>query len=184
SYTAVLISNTAVPSWHAAYPELPFVFTGSALASGGGVGLLAAPPAQQGPARAMAAAGAVVELFFERRVEHGMGLLSEPFQHGRAGRLLRTSQILTVSGVVAAFLGRRSRFVTAAAGLALLGGSLTTRFGIYEGGVESAKDPKYTVIPQRERLAARARHNGAGQQDGGAPRPGAPQPRARSQSPA
>src|SRR4051812_38067105 len=31
TYTAVLLADTAVPSWHAAYPELPFVFAGSAL---------------------------------------------------------------------------------------------------------------------------------------------------------
>jgi hypothetical protein len=27
--------------------------------------------------------------------------------------------------------------------------------GVFEAGMASAKDPKYTVIPQRERLAAR-----------------------------
>ncbi|HEY0937156.1 MAG TPA: NrfD/PsrC family molybdoenzyme membrane anchor subunit, partial [Trebonia sp.] len=30
AYTAVLVSDTAVPAWHDGYPELPFVFTGSA----------------------------------------------------------------------------------------------------------------------------------------------------------
>jgi hypothetical protein len=44
--------------------------------------------------------------------------------------------------------------VTALSGLSLLAGSLATRFGIFEGGVASAKDPKYTVVPQRERLDA------------------------------
>jgi hypothetical protein len=39
-----------------------------------------------------------------------------------------------------------------AAGAALLAGSALTRFGIFAAGVESAKDPKYTVVPQRERL--------------------------------
>ena len=38
SYTAVLLSHTAVPAWHEAHPYLPFVFTGSAAASGGGWG--------------------------------------------------------------------------------------------------------------------------------------------------
>jgi hypothetical protein len=38
-------------------------------------------------------------------------------------------------------------------GLSLLTASLLTRFGIFEGGVASAKDPKYTVVPQRERLS-------------------------------
>src|SRR6266545_906267 len=37
TYTAVLIADTAAPSWHEAYPELPFVFAGSALASASGV---------------------------------------------------------------------------------------------------------------------------------------------------
>ncbi len=34
-------------------------------------------------------------------------------------------------------------------------GSLLTRFGVFEAGMASARDPKYTVVPQRERLAAR-----------------------------
>jgi hypothetical protein len=37
-------------------------------------------------------------------------------------------------------------------GAALLAGSACTRFGVFEAGQESAKDPKYTVVPQRERL--------------------------------
>lgn len=32
AYTAALISDTAVPAWHDGYPEMPFVFTGSASA--------------------------------------------------------------------------------------------------------------------------------------------------------
>ena len=36
SYTAVLLSDTATPSWHDAYRELPFVFVGSASAASGG----------------------------------------------------------------------------------------------------------------------------------------------------
>ena len=35
--------------------------------------------------------------------------------------------------------------------------SVLTRFGIFEAGLASAKDPKYVVVPQRERLAARER---------------------------
>jgi hypothetical protein len=33
---------------------------------------------------------------------------------------------------------------------------VTTRFGVFEAGLASARDPKYTVVPQRERMAARA----------------------------
>jgi hypothetical protein len=157
TYTAVLLADTATPSWHAAYPELPFVFAGSALASGAGIGLLAAPTDQAGPARRMAICGAALELYGAHRVETTKGILSEPYRDGRPGRLLRAGRALTVAGVAGAVLGRRSRVLSGLAGLSLLTASLATRFGIFEGGVASAKDPKYTVIPQRERLAGAAK---------------------------
>ncbi|MFF5055058.1 NrfD/PsrC family molybdoenzyme membrane anchor subunit [Micromonospora sp. NPDC000663] len=155
TYTGVLLADTAVPSWHEAYPELPVIFAGSALASGAGVGLLAAPPAQAGPARRMAVAGAALELYGAHRVETRLGLLSEPYRLGLPGRLLRAGRLLTASGVAGALLGRRSRTVGALSGAALLAASVATRFGIFYGGVASARDPRYTVVPQRERVEAR-----------------------------
>jgi hypothetical protein len=153
TYTAVLISNTATPSWHAAYRQLPFAFAGSALASGAGVGLIASPSE---PARRMAVLGGAMEMLGTHRVETGNGLLSEPYRQGRAGKLLRASKVLTIAGMAGAVLGRGSRVVCALSGLSLLTASALTRFGIYHGGLASAEDPKYTVIPQRERLNARA----------------------------
>jgi hypothetical protein len=47
-----------------------------------------------------------------------------------------------------------------AAGATLFVGSALTRFGIFAAGVESARDPKYTVVPQRRRLEARAGRSG------------------------
>ncbi|WBB76466.1 polysulfide reductase NrfD [Micromonospora sp. WMMD1128] len=151
TYTGVLLADTAVPSWHEAYPELPVIFAGSALASGAGVGLLAAPAGQAGPARRLAVAGAALELWGAHRVENRLGLLSEPYAEGAAGKLLRAGRALTAAGVAGAWLGRRSRLVSAVSGGALLAASVCTRFGIFHGGVASARDPKYTVVPQRER---------------------------------
>jgi hypothetical protein len=153
TYTAVLLANTATPSWHAAYPELPFVFAGSALASGAGVGLIAAPSA---PARRLAVLGGALELLGAHHVETTKGLLSEPYLTGKAGKLLRAGRALTAAGIAGALLGRRSRVVSALSGASLLAASALTRFGIYEGGVASAKDPKYTVLPQRARLSESA----------------------------
>ena len=150
TYTAVLLSDTATPSWHAAYPELPFVFAGSALASGAGIGLIADPAPST---RRMAVLGAALELYGAHRVETTKGLLSEPYTTGRAGQLLRAGRALTAAGVAGAVLGRRSRVVSALSGLSLLAASALTRFGIFDGGIASAKDPKYTVVPQRERLS-------------------------------
>jgi formate-dependent nitrite reductase membrane component NrfD len=152
TYTAVLIADTAVPSWHEAYPQLPFVFAGSALASASGVGLLAAPLAQSGPARRLAVVGAAMEVVAAHRIETTMGLVSEPYTQGRAGRLLRVARGLSVAGAAGAVLGRRSRLISALSGAALLAAAALTRFGIFEGGVASAKDPKYTVVPQRRRV--------------------------------
>lgn len=46
TYTAVLLADTAVPAWHEAHRELPFLFVGSALAAAGAAGMLATPRAQ------------------------------------------------------------------------------------------------------------------------------------------
>ncbi|WP_319463985.1 NrfD/PsrC family molybdoenzyme membrane anchor subunit [Micromonospora sp. RTP1Z1] len=162
TYTGVLLADTAVPSWHEAYPELPTIFAGSALASGAGVGLIAAPPAQAGPARRLAVAGAALELWGSHRVENRLGLLSEPYAVGTAGRLLRAGRALTAAGAAGALVGRRSRAVSALSGGALLAAAVCTRFGIFRGGVASAKDPKYTVVPQRDRQRQKPSGPGAG----------------------
>lgn len=152
AYTAVLLSDTATPSWHEAYRELPFVFVGSAAAASAGLGLLGAPVTENGPARRMAVGGAVVELVAEHVMERSMGITAEPLHEGGAGRLMRASKALTAAGAVGALVGGRNRAIAGLSGLALLAGSACTRFGIFEAGQASAKDPKYVVVPQRERL--------------------------------
>ncbi|MEE1942041.1 NrfD/PsrC family molybdoenzyme membrane anchor subunit [Streptomyces sp. TRM 70361] len=156
SYTAVLISDTAVPTWHEGYRQLPFAFAGSATAAAGGLGMLAAPVAQAGPARRAAALGAALELGATEVMERRMGLAAEPLRQGRAGLLMRASKVLTAAGAAAGLLaGRRSRTAAALSGAALLAGSAALRFGFFHAGVASAEDPKYTVVPQRERLRER-----------------------------
>lgn len=157
SYTAVLLSHTAVPGWNEVRNELPFVFTGSAAASGGGLGMLCAPLAENGPARAFAAVGAAQELVAGRVMEQRMGLVKEAYHHGTVRRLGLAAEWLTVAGLAGTLLvAGRSRGGAAASGLALLAGSACQRFRVFEAGVETTKDPKYVVVPQRERLAARS----------------------------
>ena len=153
SYTAVLLSQTAVPAWHEAHPYLPFVFTGSAAASGGGWGMVFAPLGEAAPARRMAVAGAGLEVAASRIMEQRLGLSAEAYTTGKAHRLRKCSEYLTVGGALGAVVGR-NRAVVAVSGLALLAGSALQRFGVFEAGVESTRDPKYVVVPQRERLDA------------------------------
>jgi formate-dependent nitrite reductase membrane component NrfD len=153
AYTAVLLADTATPSWHAAYKELPFVFVGSAAAASAGLGLVTSPLEETGPVRRLAIGGAVLELLMEHRMEQSMGITAEPLHEGTAGRLMRTAKALTLAGAAGSLLAGRSRTVAVLSGAALLAGSACTRFGVFEAGQASAKDPKYTVVPQRERLA-------------------------------
>ena len=155
TYTAVLIANTAVPSWHAPYDELPFVFAGSAMAAGGGVTMALTPVDEAGPSRKVALTGVALELAAMHRVENGHGIVSEPYHLGKAGKLLRAAKAATVSGAGITALAGRTRAGSVVGGVLLAAGSLLTRMGVFEAGLTSAKDPKYTVIPQRARLEAR-----------------------------
>jgi Polysulphide reductase, NrfD len=151
TYTAVLGADTAVPAWHEGYRELPFVFAGSAAVAAGGLGLMAVPPGQNAPARNLALLGAGTEAAAFELMKRRMGMVAEPYSAGRGGGYIRLSQALSVLGAAGALLGRRNRVLAALSGAALLGASAATRWGMFHAGLASAKDPKYTVIPQRRR---------------------------------
>ncbi len=168
SYTAALISDTAVPAWHDGFREMPFVFVGSGATAAGGLGLVAAPLPEAAPARNLAILGVAAELAASSRLKKRIGMVAGPYKSGRGGAYLRAGQVLSVAGIAGSVLGRRSKLATVASGAAFLAASAATRWGIFHAGLASAGDPRYTVVPQRERLrqqeeAARA---SAGSADG------------------
>ncbi len=156
TYTAALICNTAVPAWHEGYREMPYLFAGSAASAAGGLGLLTAPCPQAGPARRLALLGAAAEITSAQLLARRTGPAAEPYRTGRIGLALRGSEVATACALGLAFIGRRHRPATALAGLTLLAASATTRFAIFSAGQASARDPKYTVVPQRDRLTRRS----------------------------
>ncbi len=154
TYTAVLLADTAVPGWHEIYRELPFVFAGSAVASAGAVGMLAAPRAEAGPARRMALAGSVLELAAHWQMEQRSGpVIGEVYRRGRAGKVLSAARALACLGGITAIFAGRSRLLTIGSGLCLTASTAATRYGIFEAGRESARDPRYTIVPQRQHAA-------------------------------
>jgi Polysulphide reductase, NrfD len=156
TYTAALVANTAVPVWHEARRELPFVFAGSAAASAGAAAAVATPPAQAGAARRLAIAGALLELAATKAMEMRLGqLLGEPYRQGAAGRFTKLAKGCTAAGAALVGLGGRRRASSAVGGALLLAGSLFERLAVHRAGTQSAADPKYTVVPQRERAAHR-----------------------------
>lgn len=153
AYTGALIADTAVPAWHDGHRELPFVFVGSAATAAGGLGLVVSPTGDNGPARRVAVAGAVLELLAAKRMEQREGMVAEPYRRGTGGAYMKAGVALTGIGIVTgAGLGRRHRLPAALGGLALMAASACTRFGVFHAGLESAKDPRFTIEPQRARL--------------------------------
>ena len=78
-------------------------------------------------------------------------MVAEPYKAGRSGAYMRASRVLSAAGAAGALLGRRNRVIAALSGAALLGASAATRWGVFHAGLASAADPKYTVVPQRQR---------------------------------
>ncbi len=158
TYTATLISNTAVPVWHEARYELPFVFAGSAAASAGAAAAIATSQAKAGPARRLAVGGVAVEMAASTVMEKRLADLAEPYHgSGPAARYSKLARALSLAGAALMAGGGRRRVRAAGAGALILAGSLSERWSIFRAGFESASDPKYTVGPQRARAAARAR---------------------------
>jgi hypothetical protein len=153
AYTAALISDTAVPAWHEAHREMPYLFVSSAASAAGGLGMLAAPLSESAPARCTGLLGAAAEIAAMRRVEQRLGPLAEPYRSGKGGRLVHAAEQVSAASIALGLVaGGRHRAAAVASGAGLLAGSALMRFGIFAAGVDSANDPKYIVNPQRERL--------------------------------
>jgi hypothetical protein len=157
TYTAVLIADTAVPVWHEARRELPFVFAAGSAASAGGALALLTPAQDAGPARRLAMIGAVAELAATTAMERRLGELGEPYQQGETGRFATAAKVLVAAGGAAMALAGRRRAGAAVGGALLLAGALSERWAVYRAGPDSARDPKYTVGLQRRRKAQRER---------------------------
>ncbi|MFS0716365.1 NrfD/PsrC family molybdoenzyme membrane anchor subunit [Arthrobacter sp. 1P04PC] len=156
AYTAVLLGDTATPTWNEMHGELPFVFVSSASLASAGLAMVTTPVREAGPARNLALLGVVGDVVAMKIMERRMDpVAAEPLHQGKAGTMLTWSERLVLAGGLGTLLGGRNRIVAAASGLALLAGSALTRFGVFEAGLASAKDPRYTIEPQKRRLEKR-----------------------------
>jgi formate-dependent nitrite reductase membrane component NrfD len=153
-YTAVLIADTATPVWHEAAATLPFVFAASGLGGAAAIGTAFAPASQTRLPRRLMTIGALAMPIAARVMEKRLGrLLAEPYRTGKAGKLRRASEFCSLAGAALSFAGGANRTIArAAAGCVAVAGILE-RFAILEAGTQSARNPKYVVQSQRERLA-------------------------------
>lgn len=153
TYTGALVANSAIPVWSEARDELPWIFGASAVASAGAAAAIVTPTLSAGPARRAAVAGAAIELGLVELMRRRLGFVGEVYSQGEAGRYGRASKACTAAGAsLLAWRGRRSRAAAAVGGTLLLAGELALRWSVFRAGFQSARDPRYTVIPQKERL--------------------------------
>ena len=145
--------RTAVPAWHDAHREMPYLFAASGAAAAAGLSMFVAPIAEAGPVRRVA----VIRPRATRRAHASSRRASawwpSPTRRARAASTCGPRRAATASSAAAGvLLGGRSRLVARLAGLGLVAGSYCTKMGVFEAGLASAADPRYTVQPQRERL--------------------------------
>lgn len=156
SYTGALLADTAVPTWNAARDNLSYLFVSSAAMASSGVAMITTSTAQTRPARVLATIGAAGDLYFAEKLTEPMHPAeAEPLHSGNAGKKLRWAKGLTIAGGIGAALFGRNRVAAIASGAALATASLLTRTGVLEAGIESTKDPRHVVEPQKARLEAR-----------------------------
>jgi formate-dependent nitrite reductase membrane component NrfD len=152
TYTGVLVADTAVPVWHEGRHELPWLFGASAAASAGAAACVFLAPADAAAARRLAVGGVAAEGTAMHAMEWRLGEVGEVYHQGAAGKLAWAAKSLAGTGAaLLATRGRRSRTAATLGGAMVCAGELCLRWSVYKAGFQSARDPKYTVGPQRER---------------------------------
>src|SRR5207244_409545 len=160
TYTGTLLADTAIPVWHEARHELPWLFGASASSTAGAATALFLRPDEAGPARRLAVAAAAAELTCMELMQHRLGFVGEVYKKEAAGTLGRISKVCTAAGAaLLASRAKRSRAALVGGSALLLAGGLTLRWSVFRAGFQSARDPRYTVVPQRERLEEKHRRN-------------------------
>ncbi len=153
TYTGVLISDTAVPVWHEARRELPWIFGASAAASAGAAASMFAHPRDAGPARRLAVAGVLAEGALMQAMQLRLGGLGEVYRQDEARTFSRAARGMATAGaVLLATRGRKSRGAAVLGGALVCAGELSLRWAVVKAGKQSARDPKYVVESQRRRV--------------------------------
>lgn len=183
TYTAALVTHSAIPAWSEARTEMPFVFAASAAASAAGATMLTVPAEEAEPARRLGVAAALAEEAVTLVMHKRLGPLAESYEKGTAGRFGKLARALNLAGALAlaagdeAFHGpvdpkgpswarrsssrRRARqrsALSVAGGALLLAGSVAKRWSVFKAGFQSAEDPSQTVLTQRQRMPREDRH--------------------------
>src|SRR5947209_8723374 len=98
TYTAALVTNTAVPAWHEARGTLPFVFASGAALSAGAAAVAVTPLEHAGPARRLSVAAAVLDLGIKEFMVERLGEHGEPYKTGTAAKFRNVTRTCALAG--------------------------------------------------------------------------------------
>jgi formate-dependent nitrite reductase membrane component NrfD len=154
-YTAVLLSNTAVPLWQETRRSLPAAFTASAMSGAASLlDLMDLDERSERIVRRFGLVGKIAEIAAMRAVESEADRterVARPLHEGLGGTLWRASRALTGASLVFSLLPikRSRRAARTAAGILGTAGSIALRFAVFHAGKASARDPRATFRHQR-----------------------------------
>jgi formate-dependent nitrite reductase membrane component NrfD len=152
-YTAVLLSNTAVPLWQETRRSLPVAFTASGMTAAASLLDLMDLDERSGRiVKRFGVIGKVAEIAAMRAVEQEaerVERVGRPLREGLGGSLWRASKILTGASLALSLLPRRRRALRTGAGLLGTAGAIALRFAVFHAGKASARDPRATFRHQR-----------------------------------
>jgi formate-dependent nitrite reductase membrane component NrfD len=152
-YTAVLLSNTAVPLWQGTRRTLPVLFTASAMSGAASfLGLMDLDGQEERVIHRFGLIGKMAELGAMSAMEREAGRVdrvARPLREGLSGALWKAARGLTAGSLFLSLLpkkSRRTRLVSSVLGTA---GALALRFAVFHAGKASARDPRATFEQQR-----------------------------------
>ena len=157
-YTAVLISDTAIPVWQGSRRALPCLFVASS-ASGAASLLELTGTGEEGDGvvRLFGLVSKAGELGAEMAVEKEAGVVAAvgtAYREGVPGALLKLSRATALASLALSVLPRRSARTRRCAGVLGTVASVAVKFGVFRAGFTSARDPRATFLQQREGTGA------------------------------
>ncbi|MBW3664633.1 MAG: polysulfide reductase NrfD [Actinobacteria bacterium] len=161
TYTGVLLADTAVPVWRATQRSLPLLFGASALAGATStLDLLPLSEQEHEVTHRLGVAAKVAELGATVAVERDADAVEQvgrALHEGVAGDLWGAAKILTALSLLVSLLPLPKGWRRRLSGVLGTLGGLALRFGLFQAGRASSRDPRATFSQQRRAREQRPR---------------------------
>jgi hypothetical protein len=152
-YTAVVVSNSAVPLWQEIRRTLPALFISSSISGAAALlDLMDLADEEEKVVHWYGVVGKVGELAAAAAVQKDasrVDRVGRPLREGATGAMWRGASACTAASLALAILPSRSRWKRVASALLGTAGSAGVKFAIHYAGVSSARDPRATFHQQR-----------------------------------